>query len=420
MRISLLVLLPAILWAEADSTQRHRALRSRWFATHRDVAGIEVVADSIGEGWSILSAPVWGQDTLPTVVDHRYIVIGPDGNAVNEASTDRNPYEAAAWLSDTGSEVCRSEAFARSVEGWIDRNGRAGNLVWPGEAISRKPMSWGKFGAWRNLLDLVAPRVKFCQTDMMVRWRTERDSGSGNFPMVFLAVRDSGRWRLADRGMAGSESGVGMGKALDLAIRGRLRGAPDLDLLWPDLLWLGDARHAPKTIWPSAPWNLRAIAGDWEFCLDGVYGLGGDCLRWKADGTLKGTARLEALPGWKTCMGTSCRPLDTVLLRDHAKETLKNILYAEATERDNNRPPSRTLSTLIPMLPNRGFVVTWSPSPREPGKRHTELKICLRSDKGSCLGVDPRGCLVGSGVFRKTTGPAIVLSLADNDKCKAP
>jgi len=366
-----------------------------------DESRFRIVADPLGEGWSLLAEPVLGQDTLPVVRDARYVLVRPDGVFANLASTERT----GAALPDTGAGLCGSEGLRRAVASWMDSVAGAGTLASPFGTRPRTIRPWGTTGTFREARGTSLPDVRICLTDLRVPWRSDSDSGVGVHPTGFVVARREGAWRLAVADMEGNPAARAWQAAADSAVRGLRRGAPDLETLWPNLLRGGWKRSGPGFL--LDPWAVERVGTEWVACLDTVWHLGGDCLRWKSDGKVSGTARLRTLTGWRNCLGMACAPVDTDMVVDLAKDVLAGIRTAEETARENGGPLPRKLSEVFPGAPDPVFDIRWTP-PKMAAKgwlmTRSPLSLCLRKDPRSCLSEGAAGCFEGTGLFRSAHG----------------
>jgi hypothetical protein len=383
----------------ADESSLHRTLDwDTWSGGERD---FHVVADSLGDGWSLLSLPVWGQDTLPGEVDARYVLVRPDGTFANHASTRKR----GAALVDTGMGLCASDGLRQAIASWMDCVGRAGLLESPFAVPPGDVRPWGSVGSTRELRGTGIGDVRICLVDLEIPWRSETDSGTARHHTGFVVAWRDGAWRLAVEGMENNPAGRSWLVSADSAVRGMRRGAPDLDAFWPLLLRGGWSRTGRGFL--QDPWRVDRVGSDWVACLDPIWNLGGDCLRWKKDGSLVGTPRLRALRGWRGCLGIGCVPLDTSMITDFAKEILSGIRTAEETARENGGPLPRTLSEVWTGAPDPVFAIRWAPPKMERDGFHMArfpLSLCLKKDSRSCLAEDSSGCFEGTGIFRSARG----------------
>lgn len=393
----LVVLVAACLHAGAPSLHRPLVWDS-WSGGERD---LRIVADSLGDGWSLLSLPVWGQDTMPGEVDARYILVRPDGTFANHVSTGKR----GAALVDTGMGLCASDDLRRAVETWMDSVGRTGHLGSPFAGPPGDVRPWGTIRSVRELSGSGLPDIRICLADLGIPWRSETDSGTANHHTGFVVAWRDGAWRLAVEAMENNPAGRSWLAAADSAIRGMRRGAPDLDAFWPLLLRGGWSRTGRGFL--QDPWSVERVGSDWVACLDTTWGLGDDCLRWKNDGSLVGTKRLRSLRGWRGCLGIRCVPVDTSMITDFAKEILSEIRTAEETARENGGRLPRTLSEVWSDSPDPVFAIRWAP-PKMEGDgflmKRFPVSLCLKKDSRSCLAEDSSGCFTGMGLFRSAQG----------------
>jgi hypothetical protein len=205
----------------------------------------------------------------------------------------------------------------------------------------------------------------------------------------------------------------------DSAIRGLCRGAPDLEAFWPLLMRAGWGGTSQGYL--LDPWNVKRIGSDWVACLDTIWGLGNDCLRWKPDGSLVGTPRLRSLRGWRECLGMKCAAVDTAMIVEFAMEVLSGIRREEEFARMNSMAAPKKLSDVHPGDPDPFFAIRWVPpkAVARKGDRPSPLSLCLRKNLRSCLAEGATGCFEGTGLFRSARGRVLQAGL-DDRRCPGP
>ncbi len=397
----------------AGEPSLHRPLDwDTWSDSDRD---FHVVADSLGDGWSVLSLPAWGQDTLPAVADARYVLVRPDGTFANHASTGNR----GAALRDTGKGLCASDGLRQAVASWMDSVGRSGTLVSPFATPPRDIRPWGMLGTLRELPGSGQPDVRICLAELRIPWRSESDSATTSHQTGFVVARRDGAWRLAVEGMENNPAGRSWLASADSAIRGLRRGAPDLEAFWPLLMRGGWKRTGPGFL--LDPWSVDRAGSDWVACLDTIWRLGDDCLRWKPDGSLVGTPRLRSLRGWRGCLGMKCAAVDTAMIVEFAMEVLSGIRREEESARMNSMAAPKKLSDVYPGDPDPFFAIRWVPpkTVARKGDRPSPLSLCLRKNPRSCLAEGATGCFEGTGLFQSARGRVLQAGL-DDGGCPGP